>query len=269
MSTSNLDIGQLPDIDVLTRLANQYFSALPGTAPIAIAPDLPSSTGHSPSGVTNIRNPQSSLPDPHGLIAEEKLPPVADRLPHSEAGVGTSLSAAPQRAGSELPLGKNDVLIGDLPLVNAPGVISLPFEAELRDMLSSLRLPAQSSTPTIPAAVGPQYYFMEYARGVPAGLQNPGAAGNPLTEQLGVGAGAAKPPLDIELIRRDFPILQERVNGRQLVWLDNAATTQKPASVIERLKYFYEHENSRRWLEGATSHATQEAARSCRIVLRP
>jgi cysteine desulfurase/selenocysteine lyase len=45
-------------------------------------------------------------------------------------------------------------------------------------------------------------------------------------------------------VRRDFPILEERVHGRRLVWLDNAATTQKPNAVIERLAYFYEHENS-------------------------
>jgi len=45
-------------------------------------------------------------------------------------------------------------------------------------------------------------------------------------------------------VRRDFPILQERVNGKPLVWLDNAATTHKPRQVIERLAYFYEHENS-------------------------
>ncbi|HXJ23893.1 MAG TPA: family 2A encapsulin nanocompartment cargo protein cysteine desulfurase [Polyangia bacterium] len=45
-------------------------------------------------------------------------------------------------------------------------------------------------------------------------------------------------------IRRDFPILQERVNGRPLIWFDNAATTQKPRVVIDRLSYFYEHENS-------------------------
>jgi cysteine desulfurase / selenocysteine lyase len=51
-------------------------------------------------------------------------------------------------------------------------------------------------------------------------------------------------PFDVGAIRRDFPILEERVNGRQLVWLDNAATTQKPQAVIDRLKYFYEHENS-------------------------
>jgi cysteine desulfurase/selenocysteine lyase len=58
------------------------------------------------------------------------------------------------------------------------------------------------------------------------------------------GAESAKTPFDVNLIRRDFPILSERVNGRPLVWLDNAATTQKPQSVIDRLKYFYEHENS-------------------------
>jgi cysteine desulfurase / selenocysteine lyase len=51
-------------------------------------------------------------------------------------------------------------------------------------------------------------------------------------------------PFDAASIKRDFPILQERVNGRSLVWLDNAATTQKPQSVIDRISYFYEHENS-------------------------
>jgi cysteine desulfurase/selenocysteine lyase len=45
-------------------------------------------------------------------------------------------------------------------------------------------------------------------------------------------------------VRRDFPILSERINGRPLIWLDNAATTQKPRAVIDRLTYFYEHENS-------------------------
>jgi cysteine desulfurase / selenocysteine lyase len=49
---------------------------------------------------------------------------------------------------------------------------------------------------------------------------------------------------DAQALKRDFPILRERVNGKPLVWLDNAATTQKPQSVIDRLKYFYEHENS-------------------------
>ncbi len=56
--------------------------------------------------------------------------------------------------------------------------------------------------------------------------------------------GLSSRPFEVSEIRRDFPILQERVNGRPLVWLDNAATTQKPQSVIDRLSYFYAHENS-------------------------
>ncbi|MBP5554961.1 MAG: cysteine desulfurase [Lachnospiraceae bacterium] len=45
-------------------------------------------------------------------------------------------------------------------------------------------------------------------------------------------------------IRDDFPILKERINGNPLIWLDNGATTQRPQAVIDRLKYYYEHENS-------------------------
>jgi len=50
--------------------------------------------------------------------------------------------------------------------------------------------------------------------------------------------------LDLERVRRDFPILHKPVRGRQLVYLDNAATTQKPRQVIERLVRYYEQENS-------------------------
>jgi len=49
---------------------------------------------------------------------------------------------------------------------------------------------------------------------------------------------------DPRAIKKDFPILNQRVHGKQLVWLDNAATTQKPKAVIERLTAFYETENS-------------------------
>ena len=45
-------------------------------------------------------------------------------------------------------------------------------------------------------------------------------------------------------MRADFPILRETVNGKPLIWFDNAATTQKPQAVIDRLSYFYAHENS-------------------------
>ncbi len=50
--------------------------------------------------------------------------------------------------------------------------------------------------------------------------------------------------LDIASIRQDFPILARRVNGRRLVYLDNAATTQKPRQVIEAITRFYECTNA-------------------------
>jgi len=48
----------------------------------------------------------------------------------------------------------------------------------------------------------------------------------------------------ISRLRAEFPALSESVNGHSLVYLDNAATSQKPRSVIERLRAYYEHENS-------------------------
>lgn len=48
--------------------------------------------------------------------------------------------------------------------------------------------------------------------------------------------------MDIQQIRADFPILNEKIRGNQLVYLDNGASTQKPQAVIDREKYFYEHQ---------------------------
>jgi cysteine desulfurase/selenocysteine lyase len=69
------------------------------------------------------------------------------------------------------------------------------------------------------------------------------APGTGQPEPLG-DLGLSSISFDVETIRRDFPILREVVNGHPLIWLDNGATTQKPQSVIDRLTYFYEHENS-------------------------
>jgi cysteine desulfurase/selenocysteine lyase len=77
-------------------------------------------------------------------------------------------------------------------------------------------------------AAGPTFYFIEESVG----------QAQPLPEQ------AARTSFDVAAVRRDFPILTELVNGRQLVWLDNAATTQKPRAVIDRISSFYAHENS-------------------------
>jgi cysteine desulfurase/selenocysteine lyase len=51
-------------------------------------------------------------------------------------------------------------------------------------------------------------------------------------------------PLDVRQVRRDFPILQRTVHGKPLVYLDNAATAQKPRAVIEALGRYYETQNA-------------------------
>lgn len=50
--------------------------------------------------------------------------------------------------------------------------------------------------------------------------------------------------LDVAAIRREFPILSQTINGKPLVYLDSAATAQKPRAVLERIRRFYEEENS-------------------------
>ncbi|MDR2815002.1 MAG: cysteine desulfurase [Prevotellaceae bacterium] len=49
---------------------------------------------------------------------------------------------------------------------------------------------------------------------------------------------------DVQAIRKDFPILHQKVNGKDLIWFDNAATTQKPKQVIEAISRYYENDNS-------------------------
>ncbi|HLF22483.1 MAG TPA: aminotransferase class V-fold PLP-dependent enzyme, partial [Burkholderiales bacterium] len=49
---------------------------------------------------------------------------------------------------------------------------------------------------------------------------------------------------DLERLRADFPILTQQVHGRPLVYLDNAATTQKPNAVIEALNHYYRTDNA-------------------------
>jgi cysteine desulfurase/selenocysteine lyase len=52
------------------------------------------------------------------------------------------------------------------------------------------------------------------------------------------------PAYDVQKVRKDFPILHQTVHGKPLVYLDNAATTQKPLAVIEAIENYYRHDNS-------------------------
>jgi cysteine desulfurase/selenocysteine lyase len=65
--------------------------------------------------------------------------------------------------------------------------------------------------------------------------------------------------LDVTSVRRDFPILAQRVHGRPLAYLDNAATSQKPQSVIDAILHFYQADNSNihRGVHQLSERATQ------------
>lgn len=85
------------------------------------------------------------------------------------------------------------------------------------------------------------------------------------TPTVAVPEHTAESGFDVHRIRRDFPILSRQINGKPLVYADNAATTQKPGVVIERLRRYYEYENANihRGVHSLSEDATEayEAAR--------
>ena len=50
--------------------------------------------------------------------------------------------------------------------------------------------------------------------------------------------------IDAKKIKQDFPILFQTVNDEPLIYLDNAATSQKPKQVLETIQHYYEHDNA-------------------------
>jgi len=81
-------------------------------------------------------------------------------------------------------------------------------------------------------------------------------------------AGEASFP--IEKVRRDFPILHQQVHGHPLVYLDNAATSQKPRAVIDAISRYYERGNANihRGVHFLSEHATEEHEAARRTVQR-
>lgn len=93
-------------------------------------------------------------------------------------------------------------------------------------------------------SVAPQVYHPSLAR-VGEHTPEPAPAGVLHTARRTTGTSTAYiGGRTVESVRSDFPILSEVVDGKKLVWLDNAATTQRPQAVIDRISYYYEHENS-------------------------
>jgi cysteine desulfurase/selenocysteine lyase len=239
----------LPDIDpvsttlLIQRLANELYQAPIGAPSAASVPATPSVPGAPPSpGLATPSAPVHAAPSAH----ESSTPSPGSSAPsvpthagyagpvashgHSAPSVpGHASAAAPSRGGGGFPL---------TPTLSPFGREGgAPFEAPLNfsgfspaGLDTAFSFPLLSSVPTAPASGAPGF--------TPSW---PGAQLEPTSHGIRhLGPGV----FDAHALKREFPILDQRVNGKPLVWLDNAATTQKPQAVIDRLSRFYSHENS-------------------------
>ncbi len=165
----------------------------------------PGSAAHPGANANGIPQPPEANPPPQ----------ILDNGIHTPSSAGTvddggSAASVPTTSSSHIPL---------------------PFETDLKVLLAPLAAETSSIVPV--GASASDFYFLNHVF-------------TPTTDVPGLSSqyASAHPAFDVNAIRRDFPILNERVNGKPLIWFDNAATTQKPKAVIDRISYFYEHENS-------------------------
>jgi cysteine desulfurase/selenocysteine lyase len=227
----------------------------------------------TPSTAAFASTPTVNIPSEtqfRGLPANSAIPPVQAQIP-----------AIPGTAIPEVPGGVTETRYGGvssfafldgirplfsypsgvaLPVAPQSATIAIPTETELQELADDFAGSAAPqvsetfrapSTPQIPGAPLPRetadfsigYSFLNDIRALaPAGTGLDDYLVEPSHALPGLNLSSTG--FDVQAIRRDFPILQERVQGKPLIWLDNAATTQKPQSVIDRLSYFYAHENS-------------------------
>ncbi len=212
----------LPDEAQLQQLLVSRVpqGSIPGSLDAGSITAVPSSVADAGQTAKVGTSPQAFDADLQKLFAANtaaggSLPETAASNPASTASYGLAASLADFDAS----------LIAGL----SPQAYGLPGETELQELFAAFAKP----TGSIPASAGSasSFYFLDELKTGGFNAQAPSLA-------------SAHPAFDVQAVRRDFPILKERVNGQPLVWFDNAATTQKPQAVIDRISYFYEHENS-------------------------
>ncbi len=261
----------------MARWANELFRALPGAMPSDLPPGSPTAPEVPPVALPPtpiaVDPATGTFPGGGGSVGSSPSPatvPTTADVPTSLAQAPTGPAAVPpQHGGTTVLPGAGPTpttarpsavptfyflaggpptgfgVPGELdPGVGLSGVPLPPTDPAELDRLPSQ--PTNASGPAVPSwdgaapgtsehrmAEAPSWYFL---------TERPGIEERP-THRDGAPR-QPRPQYDLHAVRRDFPILSERVDGKQLVWFDNAATTQKPRSVIDRLSYFYEHENS-------------------------
>ncbi|APA70380.1 family 2A encapsulin nanocompartment cargo protein cysteine desulfurase [Janthinobacterium sp. 1_2014MBL_MicDiv] len=234
----------LPDEATLNRLAGEFFARLPGLAP---AVDKSPSLGGSGSvldAAPRYANRPPPQPGPAFAaiapgVATAQVPPVTPPLESpiapAPASVPTPRLSAINAPGAPSPY----YFIGGAHGYPASGhgLDGLARQGrgqhdadDLRGLSATPQRAPARQLPVPPSNSQPEFYFQTVLPAQPAGATP--------------GEHQAPAPFDVHAVRRDFPVLAERVNGKPLAWFDNAATTHKPQSVIDRIAYFYAHENS-------------------------
>jgi cysteine desulfurase/selenocysteine lyase len=241
-----------------------FGPSVPGTPiPQGIAPGanlLPA----SPTPLASLAHRAPALL-PHAQAGNGVPDTVVSALPAYEPRLGGAVLGVPEASGASAPQAATHPATGAAPFYflspgyGAPSAGGVGTDArpsaDALDGLAHAPFAAPSAphatapvagtaTPQAAPATEPKFYFVD-AVVLPSGHVTP-AKPHPYGAQGAVPQADAgrHPAFDVNAVRRDFPILQERVNGRQLVWFDNAATTHKPQSVIDRIAHFYAHENS-------------------------
>ena len=242
------------------------FVSVPGAGSLP-SMSLPSTTLPTESGLRGLPAASSAATTIPGIATQTQLPSgSAFSAPGIPGGVSAADFSGLSSFGFLEEIRPLFSYPASSPLPVPPSLpnVSIPGETELRAFADGFSPSATPQTPeSIPYLATPQVAGAVVQQRVPlAGSASPIPFLDEI-RQLGpatsipAGENAFRVPaqtlpalnlssqgFQVEAIRRDFPILQERVHGKPLIWLDNAATTQKPQSVIDRLSYFYAHENS-------------------------
>lgn len=174
-----------------------------------VAQKTDSFTTDSPNSF-NLSDPQTSFPDKH--VYDGKIPPAI-------TGSGEFPNSHHKHVGNN-----NGPILNDLVLPYQSA--SWPEVDQAATLFTQIQLAKFGSQ--FPETSDPSFYFNTFV-----------SPAEKAREQI-----TTNKHFDVHAVRKDFPILNEYINGHRLVWFDNAATTQKPQSVIDRLSYFYKHENS-------------------------
>ncbi|TDZ98307.1 family 2A encapsulin nanocompartment cargo protein cysteine desulfurase [Mycobacteroides salmoniphilum] len=256
-----------PSAAELSALATQLFwEATPSGAPgidtpgpaVPVAPrgNVPDATAGSSAAATagSLASPYAPAPVADALSTATVAPPVAAFGSATPDGVPGAVPVAPRGGGGDLTSGTSaaHTAATGYPTYPTTGLADFAVPSGLVPTIPGV-LATPSVSSAAPAAASPRVAPYSQAPGVPdLGWTTPVApTGGDESNYYFLGGAPAAAPIhedarafDVASIRADFPILSETVNGKPLIWFDNAATTQKPQSVIDRLVHFYQHENS-------------------------